>query len=397
MTTWNSLYAETLGLVDNSAVLGTRNGDLSANPLGTPIFNAITYNTYSVYFSDSWHIVPTLTLTYGLNWNVDMPPSEAQGKQAIMVNLNNQVIVPEQYLAARESAALNGQIYNPTVGFEPIHFAGRSLPSNPVYNDFAPRVGLAWNPKFNDGLLGKIFGPGKTAFRVGYARLYDRLNGVQKVIDPLQGLGFAQTLQCLGPSITGACLGTSGADPTTAFRIGVDGSTVPIPPLTATAPVPLIPGAAGFAGANQPLAPTTYEIDPNYRPAPNNSYNSTIQREMPGNGLLEVGFIRRTASGLYSPMDLNQVPFFMVEGGQSFASAFDNLAAEIQAGGGITPQPFLEKSLAGSSFCAAPNPSCTAGVVAKYSGSFVSQQVRTVLMEFSPPSHSDRRRPRAPK
>src|SRR5438445_703829 len=82
-----------------------------------------------------------------------------------------------------------------------------------------------------------------------------------------------QTLQCLGPSVTGQCLGASGVDPITAMRIGIDGSTVPIPTFSATAPIPLVPGVTGFPGANQPLASTTYEIDPHYRPGPNNSWN----------------------------------------------------------------------------------------------------------------------------
>lgn len=383
-SSWNSLYSTVLGMLDYGQIAGTRNGDLSANPLGSLISNEISYNTYSLYFSDSWKIRPSLTLTYGLNWSVDMPPMEAQGKQALMVGPNNQVIIPEDYLAARQQAALSGQVYNPTLGFEPVGSTGRTYPTDPVYNDIAPRVALAWNPKFTDGPLSRIFGSGKTVFRGGYARLYNRLNGVQKVIDPLQGLGFSQTLQCLAPSIGLQCLGASGTDPTTAFRIGIDGSTVPLPPFSATAAAPLIPGVAGFPGANQPLASTTYEIDPHYRPGPNNSWNFTLQRELPGSGLLEVGYLRRTASGLYSPMELNQVPFFMVYGGQSFAQAFDGLAAQIKAGSSITPQAFFEKALAGSSFCAAPNASCTAGVAAKYSGNFTNQQPRTVWSGIQP-------------
>src|SRR5262249_9926899 len=289
-----------------------------------------------------------LTLTYGLNWSIDQPPTEAEGKQALMVGLNGQIILPQDYLAARQQAALAGQVYNPTVGFAPIGATGRQYPHDPIYNDLAPRVALAWNPKFTSGILGKLFGSGKTVFRGGYARLYDRLNGVQKVIDPLQGLGFSQTLQCLAPSITGQCLGASGTDSATAFRIGSDGPSVPIPAFPATTPIPLVPGAAGFPGANQPLASTTYEIDPHYRPAPNDSWNFTVQREVPGNGLIEAGYVRRTASGLYSPVELNQVPFFMTVGGQSFAQAFDNLAAQIRAGSAITPQAFFEKALAGS-------------------------------------------------
>jgi hypothetical protein len=50
----------------------------------------------------------------------------------------------------------------------------------------------------------------------------------------------------------------------------------------------------------------------------------------------------------------------------------------------VTPQPFLETALAGSSFCAAPNASCTAGVVSRFKSSFTNQQVTTVWNGIQP-------------
>ena len=380
-TNWNNFYAEVLGMVDQAIIVGSRAADLSANPQGTPLSNNVTYSTTGLYATDSWHILPSLTVTYGLNWTLDLPAKEATGKQVIAV-ANGQIIDPVVYLQQRQQAALKGQVYNPVVGFEPIKASGRGYPYDPVYTNFAPRLAVAWNPKFTGGLLGTVFGNGKSVFRVGYSRLYDRLNGVQKAINPLQGLGFGQTQTCNGPSMTGQCLGSSAANPTNSFRIGIDGSSISLPPLSATAPIPLIPGT--IAGANQPMASTTYNIDPTYKPGPNNSFNVTIQREMPGNGVLEIGYVRRTASGLYSPIDLNQVPFFMAMGGQSFAQAFDSVAAQIRAGGAITPQPFFEAALAGSSLCRAPNTSCSAGLAVTYSSNFLNQNVRTLWNAIQP-------------
>jgi len=207
---------------------------------------------------------------------------------------------------------------------------------------------------------------------------------VQKVINHLQALGFGQTPTCLGPSSTGQCLGSSGVNPANAFRPGIDGSTIPIPALSATAAIPLIPGNNSVASANQPFTSTTYNIDPKYEPSPNNSCNFKIQRELPGNSVLEIGYVRRTASQLYAPADLNQVPFFMTSGGQTFAQAFDNVAAQLRAGRAVTAQPYFESALAGSSLCKAPNASCTAGVVSSYSSSFLSQQVSTLWNAIQP-------------
>jgi len=376
---WNNLYAQALGLVDQALVVGARAKDLSALPPGTPLFNDVHYASFSLYATDSWKITPTLTVNYGLNWSVDVPPIDASGKQAISLILPaNQVLVPEDYLAQRQQAALSGNIYNPTVGFSPIASTGRTYPYDLVLDTVAPRLAMAWNPKFSGG---------KMVIRGGYGQLFDRLNGVQKVGNALQGFGFQQTLTCLGPSRTGQCLGVAGVDPSTVFRAGVDGATVPIPALTASATAPLIPGVTGFPGANQPLANTTYQIDPHYRPGRNHQWDLTLQRELPGNSLLEIGYIGRHASNIYNPLEVNQVPFMMTLNGQTYAQAFNAIAAQLKAGtpaASVTPQPFLEAALAGSSLCVPPNTSCTAGVAAKYSGSFPIQHVTDVWNGIQP-------------
>src|SRR6202040_1733271 len=41
--------------------------------------------------------------------------------------------------------------------------------------DFGPAFGLAWSPNFRSGLLGKLFGEDKTAWRGGYQISYDSL------------------------------------------------------------------------------------------------------------------------------------------------------------------------------------------------------------------------------
>src|SRR5207249_10900826 len=104
----------------------------------------------------------------------------------------------------------------------------------------------SWQPKFTSGILGRIFGDGKTVLRGGYWRFFDRLNGVQAVIDTLQSVGIGQPLLCQGPGLNAAtasdCRGSSGTTPSTAFRIGIDGSTIPLPTIAATLTPPIIPG-----------------------------------------------------------------------------------------------------------------------------------------------------------
>ena len=105
------------------------------------------------------------------------------------------------YLKQRENAALQGQVYNPTVGFALVGNtgAGQKYPYNPFYGGFSPRVAVAWNPQFSDGLLGTAFGHDKTVVRGGYSRIFGRLNGVDLVLVPLLGTGLIQPVQCGSP------------------------------------------------------------------------------------------------------------------------------------------------------------------------------------------------------
>jgi hypothetical protein len=88
---------------------------------------------YSAYYSDTWHMKPTFTLTYGMSYQIEMPPYEINGKQVQLVDQSG--------------------------------------------NAIRPRAAIAWNPSADSGILGKLIGHGKTVIRGGYSRIYGRLNG----------------------------------------------------------------------------------------------------------------------------------------------------------------------------------------------------------------------------
>ena len=72
-SSWDSLYATMLGLMNDDNTLLVRNSQLQAQPFGTPIdMNALSYFT-SFYGQDTWRIRPSLTLTYGLSYSFQTP------------------------------------------------------------------------------------------------------------------------------------------------------------------------------------------------------------------------------------------------------------------------------------------------------------------------------------
>jgi hypothetical protein len=366
-----AVTAAALGIISVSQNLYTRSGpSLTLNPPLTPAFDKSTIPYYNVYFSDTWHMKPTFTLTYGLGWTLEMPPVEQNGKQVDLVDQSDQPISAVSYLASRRRAALQGQVYNPEIGFALVGNTenGDKYPYNPFYGSFSPRVAAAWNPHFDsDSLAGKIFGHEDTVIRGGYGRVYGRLNGVNQVLVPLLGPGLMQPVQCTGAALSNDTCGASikTATPATAFRIGVDGLTAPLSsaPPSATLPQPYFPGFNGIAGD------TASELDPGFRPNQVDSFDFTIQRQLSRKVTLELGYIGRRITHEFYPIMLNTVPYMMTMGGQQFAQAYKNTVLQYcggiagLAGGGcagnyqaVTPQPFFETALGGptSTYCSSP-------------------------------------------
>lgn len=369
--TWSNWYGELLGIVGQSSIVATRTGaNLSLNPLGTPLRSFNKDNNYSLYFSDAWKIKPSVTLTYGLNWSVQMPPYEINGEHDIEVDSAGNIITPENYLANRLAAAQKGQNYSPKIGFSPIGAVGGGMkyPYAPFYGGFSPRVSMAWAPNVNEGWLGKLFGGKSTVIRGGYARFYDRINAIDQISGPTLGDGFLQPVSCTGASTSGQCLGVLGVDPTNAFRIGVDGNVAPFPAITQTLASPVQPGITA------PFTPLAESLGYNFRPGSSDEFDVSVQRQLKGDMILEVGYVGRWAKHLYQGLDLNDVPWMMELNGQTFAQAYANLWSYLMgvalpgqtSPAALTPQPFLEAALAGSPYCGG-FANCTAAVAHKLS------------------------------
>jgi len=348
-----------------------------------------------------------MTLTYGLGYALEMPPTEQNGKQTVVVDQSNTPVSALAYLDNRRKAALQGQVYNPELGFALVGNAagGLKYPYNPFYGEFSPRVAFAWSPRATTGALAN------TVVRAGYGRQYGRTNGVDQVLVPLLGLGLTEAEICAsnvggttgswGCAPSGAATWNSGAN--AAFRVclpGVGfgcpsgspyGSNVALNSLaTATLPQPVYPGF------NNPASASPEGLDPNFRPNAIDSFNVTVQHQLNRQMTLELGYIGRRITHEYLPLQLNAVPYMMTlgpQGGQQFKQAYANTVLQYcggfagMAGGrcagsasSVTPQSFFETALAGTGYCTPfllsnPTGPCTAAVVANEGGNLANQQV----------------------
>jgi hypothetical protein len=374
VSSYESLYAEALGIISSTQVMYTRAlPSLSPLAIGTPATDQSIIPYYSVYFQDTWRMKPSFTLTYGLGWNLEMPPYELDGKQVALVDSNGEPITTQAFLYQRNQAALQGSTYTPEIGYELVHNVGSGLkyPYNPYYGEFSPRISFAWNPHYTDGLLGHIFGSGKTVLRGGYSRIFGRLNGVNLVLVPLLGPGLLQGVTCVNPIIGGTCAGSGNATPLNAFRIGTDGLTAPLAAPSPTLPQPYFPG-----GTN-PESVDSESLDPNYRPDRTDNFTFTLQRELSSHMNLEVGYIGKIIKNEYTTINLDSVPTNETLGGQTFANAYAQIYEQMFFNGvaatSVTAQPFFETALGGTSspFCKGFS-SCTDAVASNYS-SFIKE------------------------
>src|SRR5437879_1772693 len=132
--------------------------------LGVPTnYNQASSNTYyprhkyaAGFGQDSWRIKPSLTLNFGLRWELMQYWSEKY-------NQNPTFILGEQ-----------SRVYT-TAPTSLVYVGDAGVPNTlvPQGNRFSPRLGLAYSPSGSHGIVSKIVGePGKTNILAGYGIFY---------------------------------------------------------------------------------------------------------------------------------------------------------------------------------------------------------------------------------
>ena len=88
------------------------------------------------------------------------------------------------------------------------------------------------------------------------------------------------------------------------------------------------------------MRPWLNRLDQNWKPARTDQVDVSIQRQLKGNMILEVGYVGTWAANLYQGIDFGNVPYMMVQGGQTFAQAYKNLYFAQAAGAkSVAPSP----------------------------------------------------------
>lgn len=225
---------------------------------------------YDWFGQDTWKIRRNLTLTLGLRYQLDGVPFEEGA------NFSNLLQDPGTFQPGQNVVL---SIVGPGTG--------HSLYAQD-YSNIEPRVGFSWDP----------FGDGKTAVRAAFGVFHDRLFGNE--------FGNAR-----------------GNPPFEQDYVNFPFTTIPGVPAVAptTTPSPVI--ADGSL-----LSPILF--DTHFRNPASNNWNFGIQRELPGNNVLDVAYVGSEGHHLFRNRDgnppdpalVNKLVAFCSNPNNSFVNAF---------------------------------------------------------------------------
>jgi hypothetical protein len=284
---------------------GGRNDTGAADPyanylLGLPVnysqgsANTEFVRSTSVYLfaQDSWKLKPNLTLNYGLRWEMNTPLTDIGQKVQRFNPGQNSTVYPCQLSPTSNLFGPGNTCDNQGVTPTGLVVPGdKGVPGglfDNYYKAFAPRLGLNWSPARKDGMLAALTGgPNKTTISMGWGLFYNPIEQLvleQFVAEPPFGISNGVSNPLFGtPFVTQS--GTTKPNVSDAFLN---------PPRSQPVDWSLYRPILLFGQFPTELR-TQYSAQ----------YNFTIKRELPGNILLQVGYVGSQGHRLLAIHDQN--------------------------------------------------------------------------------------------
>src|SRR5271157_5019503 len=240
----------------------------------------VVSNGFNLFGQDTWRVTPKLTLDLGLRY---------------------------EYFGPLHNGAKNLAVFIPSAGFK-IQGAGISsiFPSDD--NNFAPRVGFAWQPK----------GSGDLVIRGGFGVFYDQIN-MNPFLDFRPPIAGADGLQDnpVGP----APVNNYGANVNGQKSYTWAANTYIFPALTTC---PTLSGC----GTN---IYNVYSVNQNFRTPYFYNYNLQIEKSLGNQVSLQIGYVGSDAHKLNVMLNINQDPANPLNPtGGPFSALYPNVGSILQ-------------------------------------------------------------------
>ena len=250
--------------------------------LDLPLHSRARY--YALYAQDSWRATHHLTINYGLRWEVSTPWWETNGQL--------EDLVPGEQSKSFPGAPV-GYVFPGDPGVP-------STLSPTRYDNFAPRIGLAYSPHADGGFWGKVIGgDGRSSIRAAWGKYY---TSFENIVDK-QEQGDAPFGYYWGspspPEFT-----TPFINRETNFNNG-QRFPVPSPPLHVSPSHPdTALTAADWAREFEPIQYSPGVYPGNHVPY-GEDYNLSLQRQFGSATMLMVSFVGSEGHRLLSTIEAN--------------------------------------------------------------------------------------------
>ncbi|MGC1781615.1 MAG: carboxypeptidase-like regulatory domain-containing protein [Acidobacteriaceae bacterium] len=331
--TYDSAFTTVLGRVGELS--STFNYNAAGQALAQPSTTVQDFQYYQTqpYFLDSWKVTPSLTITYGVNYQYFSVPYEIHGLESV------QNMGFDQYFDARLKQSAAG-ISGPNVlPFFTYVLGGKANHAPGFYknspHEFAPRFAFAYTPSFDPN----------TVFNGSAGIVYDRtiINAVQ----------YQQTqYSYLFEQNSNVPYGV-GTDPAGSLANVAANPRLSNPPLATPPPSPKTPYtpyvSSGIPYGLQNGAAFNEMIDPNLKDPYSILINVGMQHQFPGSTILKINYVGRLGRRLLAQADSNQlIDFPDKKSGQLMSQAMGNITKELRAGANpanLPAEPWWENQL----------------------------------------------------
>lgn len=302
---WPAAWADLMGIIPevnyafNYSI--TSPTVATALPDGTPIARDFRSNEYEYFVQDTWHLRSNLTLTYGFRHTILQTPYEIHG-QEVAPTINT-----DAWYKERESAALQGQVYEPAIQMAPAGKANHAPGYWPKQKDnIAPRVGIVFAPD------------SKTSIRASFGVYYDHYGEALASNFSTEGApGFS--------TVTSNTADELGFEDSPRFSGPHNIPNIPLAsPVSTTISLPYTPVAGDFS--------INWGIDNRLKTPYAEAFNFSIQHEFPGGFTFEQAYVGRLGKHLIQQLDLAEpVDYVDPQGAGDYFSNAAKLSAAVDA------------------------------------------------------------------
>jgi hypothetical protein len=301
---WPIAYADLMGVIPevtgvyNYAITSRTQGTAQAE--GTFLDRDYRINEFEYFLQDTWHARPNLTITYGLRHTILQTPYEIHGQEIAPT------IDTDAWYKERETAALQGQVYEPNIYLAP---AGKANGAAGLYpkqkTNIAPHFGIVFSPD------------PKTSIRASAGIYYDHY-----------GEALAQNFASEG------ALGLSAEITNPADQLGFENAPrftgpnnipdISLPPVSPTISFPYEAPVDGFQIA--------WGLDNRLKTPYAEAFNVSLQHEFPAGFVLEEAYVGRLGRHLVQQVDMAEnVDYTDPQGGGDYFSNARKLSAAVDA------------------------------------------------------------------